>query len=256
MATIPRSKLGRKVDYPTSDGKPMAENDFHRDLMMALIQTLEARYAADPTAYVSGNLLLFYEEGNKRKHISPDVFVVRGIAKRKRLYYLAWEEGKGPDLVIEITSKSTRAEDVKKKMALYRDVLRVPEYFLFDPFQDYLKPPMQGYRLVGGQYEAIEPVAGRLPSVVLDLNLERDGSQLRLHDPVTDRRLPTPAERIEAEHDRAEAERQRAEAERQRAETEHQRAEAEHQRADQAEAEVDRLRREIEAIRRHGPIGP
>jgi Uma2 family endonuclease len=248
MATTPRPTIGRKVDYPTSDGKPMAETEVHRDLMLDLIRTLEIHYRADPMVCVSGNLMMFYEEGNKRKHLSPDVFVVRGIIKRQRDYYLAWEEGKGPDLVIELTSKSTQAEDVKKKFALYRDVLVVPEYFLFDPYQEYLKPSMRGYRLVEGQYEPIEPIGGRLPSEVLGLHLERSGSQLRLNDPLTNRWLPTQAECTEAERQRAEAERQRAEAERQR-------AEAESRRADQAEVEVDRLRRELEELRRRAAGG-
>jgi Uma2 family endonuclease len=242
MATTPRSTAGRKVDYPTSDGKPIAETDLHRDLMVDLIETLRAHFAADPMFYISGNLLVFYEEGDKRKHVSPDVLVVRGIPKQRREYYLIWAEGKGPDLVIELTSKTTRFEDIKKKMALYRDVLKVPEYILFDPFQDYLKPPMQGYRRVGDQYEPIAPVDGRLPSEILDLHLDRAGIELRLYDPVTGRWLPTSAERNEAA-------RQRAEAERQRAEVEHQRAEVERQRADQADAEIERLRRELEALR-------
>jgi Uma2 family endonuclease len=228
MATIPRS-AGRKVDYPTSDGKPMAETDVHRKLMMDLIESLEARYAADPDVYVSGNLLLFYEEGNKRRHVSPDVFVVQGVVKKERDYYLLWNEGKGPDIVIELTSKSTRSEDVKKKMALYRDVLQVPEYFLFDPFQDYLTPSMQGYRLVDGNYEFIGSVAGKLPSEILGLHLERVGSQLRLYDPTTGLRLPTTEESRDAERGaRLEAEAARLE----------------------AEAENDRLRQEIEALRR------
>ncbi len=235
MATTPRT-VDRKVDYPTSDGKPMAETDIHRTLMIALIQTLQAHFAADPSAYVSGNLLLFYEEGNRRKHVSPDVFVVLGVGMRLRDHYLMWEEGKGPDLVIELTSKTTRSEDVKKKMDLYRDVLRVAEYFLFDPLQDYLRPSMQGFRLVEGRYEPIEAVDGRLPSEVLGLHLERAGSELRLLDPATGRWLLTPEERAEAERTRAEAERAQALAERTR--------------ADQAEVENARLREELEALRR------
>lgn len=229
MATIQRPRAGRKVEYPTSDGKPMAETDVHRDLMVDLIQTLKAHFEAEPDVYVSGNLMLFYEEGNKRKHISPDVFAVRGIPKGLRDYYLMWEEGKGPDVAFEITSKSTRSEDVKKKMALYRDVLGVSEYFLFDPFQDYLTPAMQGHRLVDGEYEQIGTVARRLPSEVLGLHLERDGTQLRLYDPATGQRLLTTLERAEAERVRAEAERVRA---------------------DTAEAELAQLREELEALRR------
>lgn len=215
MATVPK-----KIDYPTGDGKPMAETPVHRDAMIDLIRTFEAYYRDDPMAYVSGNMLLFYEEGNRRRHLSPDVFVVRGIPKRLRDNYLLWEEGKGPDLVIEVTSKSTRREDRETKRDLYRDVLLVAEYFLFDPLGEYLKPPLQGYRLAGGDYAPIEPVDGRLPSAVTGLHLEAAGASLRLFSPDLGRWLPTDAERVA-----------------------------------EAEAEVERLRREIEALRRSARPG-
>ena len=48
-------------------------------------------------------------------------------------------------------------------------VLGVKEYFLFDPFEDYLDPPIQGYRLRKGAYVPIKPVNGRLPSQVTGL---------------------------------------------------------------------------------------
>ena len=63
--------------------------------------------------------------------------------------------------MIEVTSKSTRGEDQKKKPILYRDVLKVAEYFLFDPTEDYLKPPFQGFRLVEGQYVPIQGLRTR-----------------------------------------------------------------------------------------------
>ena len=84
MATIPGSHAAREVDYPTSDGKPMGETDLHRQDMIDVIEVLEDYFAADPRVYVSGNLLLFYERGNRRKHISPDAFVVRGVPKLPR----------------------------------------------------------------------------------------------------------------------------------------------------------------------------
>jgi Uma2 family endonuclease len=174
----------------------MAETDWHRDLMHVLIAILRWYYATDPQVYVSGNLLLFYERGNQRRHVSPDVFVVKGVSKRQRLNYLLWREGKGPDFVIELTSSSTRKEDLRTKFELYQNVLRVREYFLFDPLGDYLEPPLQGYRLWRGRYVAIKPVAGRLPSKVLGLHLERDGDQLRLYNPATGLWLPTPQEEV------------------------------------------------------------
>lgn len=188
--------------YPTSDGRPMAETDWHRILMVELIQTLSARYADRPDVYVSGNLLVFYRPADRRKHLSPDCFVVFGVPKHNRLNYLTWEEGKGPDVVIELTSKTTRREDVETKFELYRDVLKVKEYFLFDPFEDYLTPSMQGFRLRAEAYQPIRPKAGRLPSRLLGLHLERDGENLRLWNPDTGAWLPTPEEReaaLEAE---------------------------------------------------------
>jgi len=171
-----------------------------------------------------------------------------------RKYYLLWEEGRSPDLVIELTSKTTRREDRDKKWVLYRDRLRVPEYFLFDPFEEYLKPSMQGYRLEEDQYVAIGSEAGRLPSAVLGLHLERRGSELRLYDPATRRCLPTPQERAaeaaEARQ-RADEARQRAEEDRQREAEARQRAEEDRQREAEARrrAEEDR-QREAEARRR------
>jgi hypothetical protein len=120
--------------------------------------------------------------------------VVIGIPKRQRLNYLVWEEGRAPDVVIELTSKTTRKEDVEKKFHLYQDVLQVQEYFLFDPLGDYLKPSLQGNRLADGKYRPIAFEAGRLHSEVLGLYLERRGSELRLFDPKTGRWLPTAEE--------------------------------------------------------------
>jgi Uma2 family endonuclease len=194
----------------------MAETDLHRQDMVDLIETLQDYFAQDPRVYVTGNLLLYYEEGNPRKHVAPDVFVVRGVPKfPPRDYYLLWLEGKPPEVVIELTSKTTRREDQTKKRTLYRDVLKVAEYFQFDPTEDYLKPPFQGHRLVEGDYRPIAAVEGRLPSVVLGLHLERAGTQLRLFDPGAERRLPTRQEALAAK-----------------------------------EAENEQLRREIEALRR------
>ena len=205
MATAPRSRIARPVDYPTSDGKPMAETALHLQVMVDAIESLRDHFAAEPMVYVGGNLLLFYEQGNRRKHVAPDVFMVRGIPKFPlRDYYLPWEEGKPPDVIIEITSKTTWREDQKKKPVLYRDVLKVPEYFQFDPTEDYLKPSLQGVRRIGNDYVPIIAVDGRLPSDILGLHLERSGQALKLWDPARGSWLLTPRERAEHERQRAE----------------------------------------------------
>jgi Uma2 family endonuclease len=160
--------------------------------MFDLIESLKIFYQGQ-RVYVSGDLLIFYRPGNKRKRVAPDVFVVKGIDPRPRDKYILREEGKAPDVVIGVTSESTRKQDLKVKFALYRDVLRVHEYFLFDPRSEYLKPPLQGFRFVDSQFVRIEPVNGRLPSVKLGLHLETDGSALRLFDPQSASWIPTPA---------------------------------------------------------------
>ena len=110
--------------------------------------------------------------------------------------------------MIEVTSKTTRRHDERKKLTLYRDLLKVPEYFLFDPTEDYLKPLLQGFRLANRSYVPINPIAGRLPSDLLGLHLERDGKRLRLFDPVKGVRLLTPREHAMEERQRAAEERQ------------------------------------------------
>ena len=197
MALIPPPRV---IDngYPTSARFPMPETDWHRILMCTLIDTL-IRHFAGQRVYTSGNLLIFYEEGNRRRHVSPDVFVTRGVEHHPRPNYLVWQEGKAPEFVIELTSSTTRTNDLTTKRDLYRDVLRVKEYFLFDPFGDYLEPRLQGYRLRGGQYVAIRPRAGRLPSRVTGLHLEQSGDDLRLWNPATAAWLPTEKELIEAQ---------------------------------------------------------
>jgi Uma2 family endonuclease len=193
----------------------MAETDWHRDLLLVSIETLQAWFGTVPRVYVSGNLLIFYHPGDKHRHVAPDIFVVRDVPKRQRPNYLIWEEGKAPDLAIEITSASTRQEDLDHKFHLYQDLLKIKEYFLFDPLGDYLSPALQGHRLRGGKYAAIRPVKGRLPSQVLGLHLEQHGRELRFYNPETSAWLPTPQETIA-----------------------------------QATAENERLRKELEALRK------
>ena len=214
--------------FPTSDGKPMAETDTHRRLMTDLIATLADHFAPRPDVYVSGNLLVCYDPTDKRRHLAPDVFVAFGVPGHTRDNYLLWREGKGPDVVIELTSASTARDDRGRKWELYRSVLKVSEYFLFSPLKR-AAPRLEGHRLSRGRYLPLRPDGDRLPSDRLGLLLEADGDQLRLVDPATGRRLPTP-------HERAVAADQRAVAADERAET--------------AEAEAARLRAELARLTR------
>jgi Uma2 family endonuclease len=238
MATVGRRTRDIPLsEYPTGDGKPMAETPVHRMIMTALIDVLETRYIHDPMVYVSGNMMMYYVRNDKRRHRSPDVFLVKGIPKEgRRDAYFVWIEWKGPDVVFEISSASTRREDLDTKYHLYQDVLRVPEYILFDPYEEYLKPSLQGFRLQRGVYVPITLVEGGLYSEQLGLRMEREGTMLRLIDPTTGERLLTPREQWEA----AEAAQRQAEVAQRQAEVARR----------QAEEELERLRRELEELRR------
>jgi Uma2 family endonuclease len=232
------------VEYPASDGQPMAETDTHRDLMVYLIEALKAYFQANPQVYVAGNLFIYYEKGDPQSRVAPDVFVVSGVSKRRRRVYRLWEEGKGPDVVIEVSSRSTRGEDLWEKRGLY-EFLGVEEYFLFDPLDEYLTPPLQGYRLVEGWYRALEPEQDgsggwRLLSRRLGLELRTEGNWLRLYDPARGELLLTPLEAQERMRQEAEGRRQAEVIARQEIEGRRQ-AEA---RLAELEAELARLRGE------------
>jgi Uma2 family endonuclease len=208
MAIRAFDDLLTEAEYPSEDGRPMAESDFQLRPLIYVILALDAYFQNRPDVYVSGNLLIYYEEGNPKAAIAPDVFVVFGVAKRKRRSYFVWKERKAPDFIIEITSKSTYNEDQGIKRGLYA-VLGVREYFQYDPTGDYLQPALRGLKLVDENYLPIP--ADTLPdgsislySSVLGLELHLEQGELRFYDPNTGRKLLT--------YQEAEAARQAAEA--------------------------------------------
>jgi Uma2 family endonuclease len=213
----------------------LGETDQHRDLMNDLIFALKL-FLANVRAYVAGNLFVYFEEGNPKAVVAPDVFVILGVQQRRRRIYKAWEEGaRLPDVVIELTSKKTSKADQEVKPQLYTR-LGVREYFLFDPYGEYLRPRLQGYRLMNGVYQPMDEYP--LRSAVLGLVLREEDNALRLYHPTTGKRLLTPEE---SELARRAAEADRAAAEARAAEAAHSAAE-QTARAEAAEAEIARLR--------------
>ena len=237
MSTFTFSQARSQIEYPESNGKPLAETDAHIQAIIDAIETLADFFRNDPQVYVAGNLLMYYEEGNPAASIAPDVFVVRGVPKTARRVYKLWEEGHPPTMVLEITSRSTRVEDSGNKRFLYA-LLGVREYFLYDPLGEYLDPPLQGFELSQREYAPLAPEAdGSLACRTLRLKLVIEAGQLRFSDLATGQRLLRPAEA--QEQARLEAEARRA---------------AEQRLAD-AEAELARLRAELARLRGETPPG-
>lgn len=200
-----------RVKYPTSDGKPMAETELHQRVMFDLIQRLKAWAAIQQRVHAAGNVLVYFEEGNPRRHLSPDAFVAFRVSNHERETFQTWVEKAVPSVVFEITSKTTRREDTRTKRVVYQDEWAVDEYFLFDPREEYLDPPLQGFRRVRGRFQTIPPNAdGSVTSQRLGLTISRDGQHLRLRHTATGETILTEAEAKIAERD-AEIARLRAE---------------------------------------------
>ena len=182
-----------EIEYPDSDGLPMAESDFQLNYLIYAVEALRGHFRDRDDVYVSGNLFIYYEEGNPKAVVAPDVFVVIGASSHDRPSYKLWNEPKGPDFVLEITSKSTRGEDQGAKRGVYA-YLGVREYWQYDPTGDYLDPPLQGLQLIERNYWPLRAATSAsggfsMHSAVLDLDLRLEAGVLRFHDPRTGRKL-------------------------------------------------------------------
>ena len=235
------------IEYPSSDGQPMAENDAQRNAIMYGIGALSRHFRDRRDVYVSGDLLIYYEEGNPRVSIAPDVFVVFDVEDRERPNYKLWEERHAPAFVLEVASPSTWRDDLGRKRSVYAQ-LGVREYWQYDPTGEHLPARLQGERLTPSGYVRQPVLTGldgtlTLRSETLGLELRAaPGREMRFRDPATGD-LRSHAE--EAEGRLAEAEGRRAEAAaRQAAETRAADAETRAADAETRAAELEAILRE------------
>ena len=192
--------------YPETDGQPMAASDDHRRVLMRILRVLEAFFKDNPEVYVSGDLLMYYVQGDPRKAVAPDVLVSFGIGQKARRTYLVWQEGKPPDFVMEMASESTYQKDLGEKMQIYAD-LGITDYFLCDIEGLYLPTPLMGFTLVDRRYQPIpQATDGSVHSAVLGLALHLQPDALQFYDPTIGGWLQTPEEAAEARAEAAEAE--------------------------------------------------
>ena len=243
MPDFPFDYAYDRQGYLISDGQPLAETSIHRREITNNIEELDAHFAARPNVYVSGCDYVHYKRGDKTTQLSPDAYVVFDVPKDKvRENFKVFEEGGNiPAIVFEFTSKKTKKADEGEKFATYEQILKIPEYILFDP-RPFKRPRvrLRGFRLnTAGSYEALPLNAdGRMYSEQLDLYLEEQGQNLRLFDAKTGEYLRTPQE--------SEAQRKTAEAQRKTAES---RADEEARLRRETEAKFAALMAELEALR-------
>ncbi|MGB3614765.1 MAG: Uma2 family endonuclease [Elainellaceae cyanobacterium] len=202
-----------QADLPHSDGEP-TESQRHQFQMELLINTLLPWLDARDNGYVGGNMFLYYslEQVRQRDFKGPDVFVALNVPKGERLSWVCWEEGKTPDVIIELLSASTATADKGKKKDIYATQLHVPEYFWFDPYNP---DDWAGFRLQGSAYVPIAPEDSRFEVQSLELCLMQWYGTFKgieatwLRWATSDGALLLTAE--ERERQQAEQERQRAE---------------------------------------------
>ncbi len=195
-------------ELPYDDGMPM-ESQRHAIQLQLLMDPLRLYWTDRHDVFVGGNMFVYFslDQVRNQDFRGPDFFVALGVPKRERKSWVVWQEGKGPDVVIELLSDSTAAHDKGEKKLIYQDRLRVPEYFWFDPFSG----ECAGFTLRAGVYVPIARDAQeRLFSQQLDLVVvqwegiyqELSARWLRWAT-VTGVLLPTPQEALEQEQQRA-----------------------------------------------------
>ncbi|MXV75625.1 Uma2 family endonuclease [Candidatus Poribacteria bacterium] len=234
--------------YPYEDDEPMPAGEFHGMQMHSLFDQFLRYFQAHPHIHVGMDNFIYYREGDIRKVVAPDVYVVLGAAKLplRRSFY-TWAEGTVPTAVFEFLSDTTASEDRHEKVEVYLRDMGVAEYFIHQP--DMNRPiEFQGWRrdALGDIVEIEEEADDGLFSASLNLYFRwevHEAWELRLLRPyLPDGTAITTS--MEEHHLRVAAEElATAEAERRQAAEGRAREEAERRQA--IEAELERLRTQL-----------
>ncbi|KYF54671.1 hypothetical protein BE08_23050 [Sorangium cellulosum] len=219
---MPAEIVDPSVVAPPGDldsNEPPMESYQHLVQMLLLLESLELFWKERTDYFAAGNLTIYFSPRQLKSETfrGPDFFVVLGTERRPRKSWVVWEEdGRYPNVIVEVLSKSTASVDRGLKKQTYQDIFRTPDYFWFDP--ETLE--LAGFRLSGGRYEPLSPDAsGRLWSAQLGLFLGVERGQLRFFT-AEGELVPAGlelAQRAEAAEQRAESAEQRAESAEQRA---------------------------------------
>jgi len=240
----------------------MATNPFHLQWMMRCYLELQHRYRGRRDLYLGCDMLVYYEQGNNRASVAPDVFVSFGVPAGHRASYFVWRDGKPPDVVWEFGSPSTAKGDAGEKKEKYRR-MGVREYWLVDPVGGYHDPRVQGFQLVDGAYEQMPWEDGpdgmvAVWSPLLQLEQRFADGRLRFWDRETTRYLELPEEesdrlrlderkgRLEAERGQLDERKGRLEAERGQLEERKGRLEAERGQLEERKGRLEAERGQLE----------
>lgn len=232
--------------------EPMAFQE-HSDTIDNLYYPLLGRVQS-PTCYVARDLRVYPDHSDMNNYRAPDILVAFNVPYRVRHEYFIADEGKAPDLVIEILSRYTARKDLGEKLDWYHQA-GVREYVILDPLGEFASQPrMQRYWFDNAK----DPLArrrlladpdGLLRSEIIPFAWLVHEGWVRLIDPATRQVFPMLRElemqlRLDYIAQMNREAMLRSEAEQARAE-----AEAQQARAEALEREVQALRRQLEERR-------
>ncbi|OUL22501.1 Uma2 family endonuclease [Nostoc sp. 106C] len=201
-----RQDIPEDVIFPPGDlysDEPPLETELHLRQIILLLTCLEWLWRDRKDFYMAGNLTIYYSPNQRKSEDfrGPDFFVVLGTERKTRKsWVVCQEDGKYPNVIVEILSPKTASTDKNLKKQIYQDTFRTPDYFWFDP--DNLE--FAGFHLVDGKYQPLEQnPQGHLWSQQLNLYLGIHEGLLRFFTP-SGQLVPTPEEVAEQEIQRAE----------------------------------------------------
>ena len=202
---LPHLTSDGEIYYPETNGEEMGETAIHYKLIHYLFGCLQMFLTARSDVFIGANLMLYYEEGNPRTFVVPDLMIVFGVGNQDRSSYRVWEEKQFPQIVIEVASESTYENDLGKKYAEYGR-LGAMEYYLLDPENAYLPSPIMAYQRDDDRLRLKPSTDGRVSSPLLGLDfVQTPGGSIRLFDPAGNEFLRTLQE-AESENKRLRAE--------------------------------------------------
>ena len=185
-ATSSLQDVTEGIIFPPGDlysDEPPLESDLHREQIELLIRLIKWWWRERQDFYATGNLTIYFSPNQKKSEDfrGPDFFVVLDTEKKDRKSWVVWQEdGKYPNVIVELLSDSTAVVDRGLKKQIYQNTFRTPDYFWFHP----VTLEFQGFHILDGQYHDLIPTPeGWLWSQQLDMYLGVVERKLRFFTP-------------------------------------------------------------------------
>jgi Uma2 family endonuclease len=102
--------------------EPEMESSLHYAQLALLVSCLEWLWRDRQDFFIGANLTIYFSRQQLKQHDlrGPDFFLIKGTQNHPRKSWVLWEEdGKYPDLIIELLSDSTAKLDRSLKKDLY-----------------------------------------------------------------------------------------------------------------------------------------